>query len=279
MGGFATYRTGGIEYAERAGSGPCLLLLHGIGSNAGSFAPLIPHLPQDWRVIAWNAPGYGGSEPLSGDWPVAFDYAEALAAFMDRLGLGRVMLVGHSLGALIGGAFAASSRNRVSGLLIASPALGHGMARGGVLSPAAGSRIRDLEALGPQAFAAARAARLVHKPEANPELVARVEANMAQVSLPGYGQAARMLASGRLLDDAQRISVPVDVVVGANDAVTPPEGAARVHAALRPEWRGTYTVLPDAGHALYQQDPAGFAAALASLAETVRASGYEEVVK
>ncbi|WP_052348716.1 alpha/beta fold hydrolase [Leisingera methylohalidivorans] len=275
----ATYQSGGIEYAERAGTGPCLLLLHGIGSNAHSFAPLIPHLPQDWRVIAWNAPGYGQSAPLQGGWPVAFDYAQALLDFMDRLGLDQVMLAGHSLGALTAGAFAASFRDRVSRLLLASPALGHGMARGGPPSPAARTRISDLEALGPEAFAAARAARLVHQPEASPELVAAVQRNMAQVRMPGYGQAARMLASGRLLDDARRIAVPVDVIVGACDAVTPPEGARRVHAALRPDWRGTYTVLPDAGHALYQQDPAGFAAALVALAEPGRASGNKEVVK
>ena len=85
---------------------------------------------------------------------------------------------------------------------------------------------------------------------------------MRQVTLPGYGQAARMLASGRLLDDAERLWVPTDVIVGAADRVTPPEGARRVHDRLPAKARGTYTELPGLGHALYQQDPARFAAAL-----------------
>lgn len=279
MAGLLTYQSGGIEYAERAGKGPCVVLLHGIGSNAGSFAPLIPHLPADWHVVAWNAPGYGHSAPLQAPWPVALDYAGALAGLLDRLDLGQVLLAGHSLGALTAAAFAVSCRDRVSRLLLASPALGHGMARGGRLSPAAQARIDDLEDLGPEKFAAARAARLVHRSEANPELVARVQSGMAQVRMPGYGQAARMLASGRLLDDAQRLCVPTDVVVGAEDLVTPPQGAERAHAALRPEWRGRCTVLPGAGHAIYQQDPAGFAAALAVLAEPPRQSGKMEVMK
>ena len=75
-----------------------------------------------------------------------------------------------------------------------------------------------------------------------------------------------MLASGRLLDDAERLRVPTDVIVGAEDRVTPPEGARRVHAALRTAARGRYTALPGLGHALYQQDPARFAAALDQIA-------------
>lgn len=274
-----TYLSDGLEYAERAGTGPVLVLLHGIGSNAASFAPLMPYLPADWRVVIWNAPGYGRSAPLTAEWPVALDYADALLGLLDRLELNDVLLGGHSLGTLVATAFATMYRERVARLLLASPALGHGMARGGALSPAAQSRIDDLNTMGADAFAASRASRLVYAPDANPDLVMRVERGMAQVRMPGYGQAARMLASGRLLDDAQRLCLPTDIIVGADDRVTPPDGAARVHAALRPQWRGNFTLLPAAGHALYQQDPAGFAAALTVLTEDARDSGHMEVIK
>ena len=259
----------GIDYLERPGKpgGPVLLLLHGIGSNANSFQPLMPELPGDWRVIAWNAPGYGRSEPLSSDWPLALDYAEALHRLVTALKLDRILLAGHSLGTLVGAAYAAAHRDRVARLLLASPALGHGMSRGS-LSPTAQARIDDLHRLGAPAFAAARAARLVYRPEDNPTLVARVRDGMGQVKSPGYDAAARMLASGRLLDDAARLFVPTDVIVGAEDVVTPPDGARRVHAALRDEARGTLRIVPDAGHAIYLQTPAAFATALESLAET-----------
>ena len=162
----------------------------------------------------------------------------------------------------MGTSFAAARRDRVNRLILASPALGHGMARGGTLSAAAQSRIDDLETQGAEAFAAARAARLVFDPEHNPDAVAQVRAAMSRVKLPGYAQAARMLASGRLLDDAERLSVPTDVIVGAEDRVTPPDGARRAHAALPRAQRGRLTLLPEAGHAIYQQAPARFAAAL-----------------
>lgn len=268
MTGWTREIAAGLERLERPGDGPVLVLLHGIGSQAASFTPLLSQLAPETRVIAWNAPGYGASEPLAEDWPEANDYAEALGPLFDALALERATVVGHSLGTLIGTAFAARHRDRVSRLVLASPALGHGVPRGGVLSPAAQARIDDFERMGPEAFAKARAARLVYRPEANPALLARVTQAMSSVTMPGYAQAARMLASGRLLDDIERLSVPTDVIVGAQDAVTPPDGARRAHDALPAPHRGAFVLVPDAGHALYQQAPAAFAAVLAEHAET-----------
>ncbi|WPZ12758.1 alpha/beta hydrolase [Nitratireductor rhodophyticola] len=267
---FEVNESGGIEYLERPGEGgPVLVLLHGVGSNAASFMPLLPHLSKAWRVIAWNAPGYCGSAPFDTDWPLAGDYAAALEALLDRLGLQRVLLAGHSLGCLMAASFASTHRNRVERLLLSSPALGHGVPRGAALSAAAQARIDDLQTLGPEKFADLRAPRLVYAPDDNRDIVARVRDGMAKVSVPGYPQAARMLASGRLLDDAERLQVPTDVIVGAEDVVTPPDSARRAHAALRDPWRGSLTFVPGAGHALYQQAPAAFAAALDALAEIV----------
>ncbi|WP_346899131.1 alpha/beta hydrolase [uncultured Roseibium sp.] len=262
-----THISGGIEYLERPaqGEGPVLVLLHGIGSNAMSFAPFLDHIAPTFRVIVWNAPGYGGSEPLAKDWPQAADYAEALKGLLDRLGLDRVLLVGHSLGTLIGAAFAAGYPDRVAHLLLASPALGHGVTPGSALSAAAQKRLDDLAALGAEKFAEARASRLVFEPETNPDLVARVFDAMSRVSSPGYDMAVRMLASGRLLDDAARLTVPTDVIVGAEDVVTPPEAARKTHAAIPQSARGALTEVPSAGHALYQQAPEAFALALASM--------------
>lgn len=260
----------GIEYLERPGTGgPTVVLLHGIGSQARSFDIAIRQLPADWRVIAWNAPGYGRSDPLPQPCPQALDYAQALHRLIRELRLPTVVLAGHSLGALVGAAYAATHRDQVSHLLLASPALGHGMAPG-TLSAAAQARIDDLQAQGPQAFAAARAGRLVFRPEQAPELLARVQQAMSQVNSRGYGAAVRMLSSGRLLDDAVRLLVPTDVIVGAEDVVTPPDGARRVHETLNPPTRGRLTLVPGCGHALYQQCPAAFTAALTEMMETAR---------
>ncbi|WP_134725259.1 alpha/beta fold hydrolase [Paracoccus luteus] len=271
--GFLRAISGPVACLDRPGTGVPLVLLHGIGSNASGFAGLLPHLPADLRVIAWDAPGYGGSAALAADWPVAGDYAAALAGLLDRLGIGRAIILGHSLGTLMAAAFARRWPDRAGALVLASCALGHGVRPGEPLSEAAQARIDDLERLGPAAFAADRAPRLVHQPERNPEVAGLVMRNMAAVRMPGYGQAGRMLASGRLLDDLAALAVPASVIVGTEDRITPPEANRRAHAAIPPHLRGPLVELPEAGHALYQQAPAAFVrAVMASLAETLPAA-------
>src|SRR5580658_4618314 len=91
---------GGIGYLRRAsGTDRKLILLHGIGSNAGSFAALLAALPETIDAIAWDAPGYGQSACLDIQTPSPCDYADALAKFLDNLELPSVAIAGHSLGA------------------------------------------------------------------------------------------------------------------------------------------------------------------------------------
>lgn len=252
----------GFGWREHAGDGPLLVALHGIGSEARAFDALAGLLP-GWRLLAWEAPGYGPTEPLSVDWPTAADYAEALGCFLDARGLGRVHLLGHSLGTLIGAAFARAHPGRVRTLTLASCAQGGGAARGD-LPAAQAARLDDLKRLGGAEFARTRAPRLIFQPEANPGLVASVAEGMARVRLPGYAQAVRMLACGDLAADCAALAVPTAVVVGAEDIVTPPAQSRRAHAALPAAHRGALTLVPGAGHALHQQAPQALAQALAA---------------
>src|SRR6185295_9581518 len=101
-----TVRTGNgrtISYRE-AGAGTPLMLLHGIGSGSASFETQFG-LP-GYRIIAWDAPGYGQSDPLPDAKPKTKDYADSLAAFLDTLGIKQAHIVGHSLGGLMAGSFA-----------------------------------------------------------------------------------------------------------------------------------------------------------------------------
>lgn len=250
----------GFGWREHPGDGPVLVALHGIGSEARAFDALADHLP-GWRLLAWEAPGYGPTEPLSVDWPVAADYAEALGCFLDARRLGRVHLLGHSLGTLIGAAFARARPQRVLTLTLASCAQGGGAARG-ELPAAQAARLDDLGRLGGVEFARARAPRLVFQPAQNPALVAAVAGGMARVRLPGYAQAVRMLAQGDLAAECAALAVPTAVIVGAEDVVTPPEQSRRAHAALPAAVRGALTLVPGAGHALHQQAAAALAQAL-----------------
>lgn len=259
MRGFADHHAAGLAWREWPGDGPVLLALHGIGSRAAGWARLAEALP-GWRVIAWDAPGYGASAPLAADWPVAADYAGAAVRLLDALGLARVHVVGHSLGTLIGAALAAGHPERVETLVLAACAQGGGVARGAALPGAHQARIDDLAGLGPAAFAAARAPRLLH--DAPPALVAEAVATMATITLPGYAQAVRMLAAGDLAGDCARVRAPTAVIVGAQDTVTPPAQSTRAHAALPNP--GAFVTVPGCGHALPLQAPEALAALIRS---------------
>ncbi len=173
------------------------------------------------------------SQPLAAEWPDASDYAAALNRLLARLDISRCILLGHSLGALIAARFALVSPKRVTTLFLVSPALGHAVERGAALPPAVARRIEDLDRLGAEQFAAARAPLLLGDPAGQPDVLQAVASAMAAVRRPGYDQAARMLASGRLLEDAAKIDVPTAVLVGSKDTITPPANARRVFDALR----------------------------------------------
>src|ERR1700739_3580036 len=128
----------------KAGSGPALVLLHGIGSAAASFRHQLEALSARFRVVAWDAPGYGASTPLTIAHPDTSDYAAALDAWLGAVGIDRCHLVGQSLGTLIAARFAAEQPWRLFSLTLASVARGHGRLRSsqrqGVPTPALAHR-------------------------------------------------------------------------------------------------------------------------------------------
>jgi pimeloyl-ACP methyl ester carboxylesterase len=77
----------------RTGSGPPIVLLHGIGMDRSVWDPVVPLLAREYEVIAVDLPGFGASAPPSGPPTVA-----ALAAAVEELGLERPHVAGNSLG-------------------------------------------------------------------------------------------------------------------------------------------------------------------------------------
>lgn len=83
----------------RFGDGPALVVLHGIGSNGTSWAPVAARLARSYEVIAIDHRGHGASShPATGY--LVDDYAGDLTALIDALGLERPLVMGHSLGGM-----------------------------------------------------------------------------------------------------------------------------------------------------------------------------------
>jgi 3-oxoadipate enol-lactonase len=112
--GFVAGPFGRIHYLE-LGVGAPLVLLHGAGNSAYEFEHVMGPLARNFRVIGWDMPGHGDSDPLTRDLTIV-DYSDALADMAAGLELRQPHLVGTSVGALIAAEWAISVSAEVASL-------------------------------------------------------------------------------------------------------------------------------------------------------------------
>ncbi len=253
-----------LAYRE-AGSGPCLVLLHGIGNQSGSWVQQLEGLSDRFRLVAWDAPGYGASDALDAASPAPSDYAAALHGLLDALGLHRVVLVGSSLGCLMAASYATRHAARVAGMLLFNAAGGHGPLVQRERAEKLSARLAMLERLGPAGMAANPSPGLLSE-GASPIARALAAWSTARLRPDGYAQAARMLSTGHLADDARRYAGPVRVIGASADTITPP-AACRAIAAAFP--RGEYAELAGVGHLAYIEDPQAVDGLIAAFAAAI----------
>jgi pimeloyl-ACP methyl ester carboxylesterase len=103
-----------------AGSGPPLLLLHGWGATKELMAPLAQRLV-GYRTVTPDLPGFGATGTPPRAWG-ADEYAAWVLALLDRLGIERAHIVGHSNGGRIAIALAAAHPERVARLVLTDSA-------------------------------------------------------------------------------------------------------------------------------------------------------------
>jgi len=115
--------TGGIEtfYLE-AGQGPPVVLLHGLGATNASMLPTLWDLSREYRVLAPDLPGFGGSgKPFARYHPRFF--ARWLSSFLSAVGVERAHLVGNSMGGRIAIETALRTPERIDRLVLYAPSM------------------------------------------------------------------------------------------------------------------------------------------------------------
>ncbi|WNG29535.1 alpha/beta fold hydrolase [Cystobacter fuscus] len=147
---------GGTLRLLEGGEGPPLVLLHGRGSAASTWFPLLPALAREHRVLAVDLPGFGGSPATPGPLRTAEDglrfFVEPVEAVLSTLAPGPMTLVGHSLGGLVALELALRGRVPVERLvLVDAMGLGPEMAREARLFFRVGPE-RVARVLGPRLF-------------------------------------------------------------------------------------------------------------------------------
>lgn len=240
---------------------PPVLLLHGIGGNADTFASLGRLLAEGGRrAVAWDAPGYGASvDPRPGavdgpDSPAS--YVSLVADLLTTLDEPRAHLVGVSWGGVIATHLAVRRPDLVASLTLVDSTRGSGTDPD--KAAAMRGRVTELAELGGRVFASRRAPRLLSA-YADPVVAADVADQMSAVRLPGYGGAAEMMAQSDTGPLLSAIRVPTLVVVGEEDRVT---GVPEARLLAREIPGAQFSMLARAGHAAVQERPAELATEL-----------------
>lgn len=225
-----------------------LVFLHGVGSLASVWAPQLAAFP---HAVALEYPGYvsGTGAPEA----AVEGMVQRLLADLDRRGLREVHLVGLSLGVVLAIHLHAAVPQRVRSLVLADGFLRHpdGAA---ILENA----MRMATEQGMARLALSRAPRVL-APGAPPERVETVAAEMTRIPEAAYRAASRIVWLADVGALLPAVKVPVTVLVGEDDVVTPP-ALSRALAAAIPYAR--LEVLAGAGHLSNLDQPEAFNAAL-----------------
>lgn len=235
------------------GSGPALVLLHGAGDSAGTFASSITRLPAKYRLVIPDLAGHGRSAPASGPISVG-DILAGVEAVMARATAGPAVIAGNSLGAWVALLYAQAHPDRVSRLVLVN---------GGAL---VGDR-PDLSLMPTSREEAAALMSQLQDPS-SPRMYGFVLDDVVRQSQAGpiarlamtSGGMGQYVLDGRL----HEIRVPVDLLWGEADRLLPPDYARRMMAQL-PASR--LTLISRCGHVPSQECPSRFAAALEAVLE------------
>lgn len=250
------YREWGVAADER----PSLLLIHGFGNSLQSFRDLAPRLADVGHVIAIDMVGYGLSEK-----PVDYDYhngpqARTLIAAAHKLGLERVIYVGHSLGGAVA-LHAAVLDPQARGLVLLNP----GIIRTGV-PKIVQVTLPPLPRMSAKMFASREfRGNFLKQSYVNPDIVtpqviddvmlgARTEGYMA-----GMTSLMTQYREGEEIALAPRVNVPTLIPWGDRDKNKPLEEANELQSMIR---GSTLVRFANAGHYVHEEAPDGVAAAI-----------------
>lgn len=235
------------------GAGPVVVLLHGFPLSRAMWTEQVKALSASHRVIAPDLRGHGESPAPDGAYTME-SMADDVVELLDGLGINdSVALGGLSMGGYVSLALALKYPDRVRALMLLdtkaeadSPEAADAREKSAREVLEAGNPGSVVEAMVPKLFAEATI-------KGNPALVDSFRSLMNKTPAAGVAGALRGMAvrpdqTGRLGE----IKVPSLVIVGEHDAITPPEGARNMAAALP---ASQFEVIPGAGHLSPRENP------------------------
>jgi 3-oxoadipate enol-lactonase len=246
----STFARGGVETAYVVeGSGPALLLIHGVGARLDSWDGVVAALGGRLTTIRHDLRGHGDSSKAPGPYSVEL-FAQDARALLDHLGIARCHVAGHSLGGMVAQRLALDAPERVDRLVLLSTAGGRTREERG--------RVLERLALVQDGIPGEHFRRSVGRwfsdefQQRHPELIQRHAARNMENDPRGYAAAYRVLATTDLADELGRIRAPTLIVTGEGDAGSSPRMARLMHERI-PGSR--LRILPGLRHSLLIEAP------------------------
>ncbi|WP_284176696.1 alpha/beta fold hydrolase [Rhabdaerophilum sp. SD176] len=233
---------------------PAIILLHGFGSSLHTFEPWARGLEQTHRIVRFDLPGSGLSDPDPTGRYTDARSMELMIALMDRLGIGRAAIAGNSIGGRLAWTFAAAHPDRTSHLVLiapdgfASPGFAYGKA------PDVPVMLDLMRYALPKSMLRSNLALAYGDPARLDE--ATLERYHALMLAPGGRQAMIERMRQTILQDPvpvlRTIRAPVLLLWGGKDAMIPVIHAEDYRAVLP---RSEVVILPELGHVPHEEAP------------------------
>lgn len=246
---------GRLRVTDRGAGSPAIVFLHGLGNDRTVWDAQLEHLRARYRVVAYDQRGHGDSAAApAGDYTLAA-LADDLEAVRRQLGLGPMVLVGHSMSGAVITTYAGRHPDAVAGLVYVDAIGDLAVLPPADVAPVVAAANAVVDAPGRQAFFRAELAR------AQPATRARVDAGLARMDGAAFG--AMFTALGALRDGRARLAPYHGPAVAIEDATNhSPDLASASLGVRRVELAGV-------SHWLHLDDPDGFARALDAFLATL----------
>ncbi|MCB1389451.1 MAG: alpha/beta hydrolase [Rhodobacteraceae bacterium] len=245
----------GIPDFVKAGSGPVTVyLLHGGYGGKEYWARVMARLVADgYRVIAWDAPGYGIS-PLPDPFTLE-GAAEACVRLIEATGTRCNVVVGHSMGGLIAPKVHQLRPDLVQGVVVSATVASFGHLDRATQESFIAERVAPLDKGMRLDEAASALVRTMMGPGADGPEIDTVVGVVAQTPTPTFRAAIRAIVEYRAEAALDALDKPVLVIAGSLDPVGRPVDMKSLAAALR---RSRYVEVEGTGHYAWAEKPAEY---------------------
>lgn len=238
---------------------PVILFANSIGTSLQIWDAMVPALTAHYRVLRYDMRGHGMTDATPGAYGMDTLAGDA-AALLDALGIAKAHVCGLSIGGMVAQCFAATMPERVASLILCDTA--------SVIGPPQvwDDRIAAIGERGMEAIAPGVMPRWFTQRfrEERPDLLRGYINMLGRTTVVGYTGCALAIRDADLRADDARIACPTLVVVGDQDAATPPAQAEELAGAIA---GARLVVLPDAAHIPCVEQPDALSARILDFLE------------